>query len=77
MAWDPKTDYDVKNALDDMLKEGPVKDVIFTETGIIKEYDDGHMTIFDSADNDKGHNSYDFKYDDDGNLEGSQHSTNS
>ena len=76
MSWDPKNDYGPDEALKDMLYEGPVKDVCFTETGIIKEYTDGHMTIFDRADNEKGHNSYDFRVGDDGLLHGSSHSSN-
>lgn len=77
MSWNPKTDYGVDEALKDMLCEGPVKDVCFTETGVIKEYNDGHMTIFDEADNAKGHNSYDFREGPDGILHGSSHSSNS
>ena len=76
-SWDPKTDYGPDEALKDMLCDGNVKDVCFTETGIIKEYESGKMTMFDSADNAKGHNSYDFIPDENGVLRGSQHSSNS
>lgn len=77
MSWDPKRDYGPDEYFKDVLGEGSVKDVTFTSTGIIKEYEDGHMTIYDSANNDKGHNSYDFRVGDDGLLHGSSHSSNS
>ncbi len=75
--WDPKTDYGPEEALKDMLCDGPVKDVCFTETGIVKEYENGRITIFDSADNEKGHNSYDFHPDANGIYHGTSHKSNS
>ena len=77
MAWNPKTDYGVDEALRDMLCDCPLKDVLFTETGIVKEYDSGRITIYDEADNDKGHNSYDFWEGSNGVFHGSSHSSNS
>ena len=76
MSWDPKRDYGPDEYFKDVLGEGPVKDVCFTGTGIIKEYENGNMTIFDSANNAKGHNSYTFTRDSSGNLHGSSHNGN-
>ena len=76
MAWDPTT-YGVDDALKDMLCDGNVVNVQFTENGVMKEYKDGHITDFEKADNPKGHNSFDFRQDENGIWRGSQHSSNS
>lgn len=77
MSFNPKTDYGPDEYFKDVLCEGPVKDVTFTETGIIKEYESGKMAMIDEADNEKRHNTYDFTYDENGNLHGESHSSNS
>ena len=76
MSWKPTKDYGAKEALDDLLKDGPVTDVLFTEHGVMKEYADGHVSDFVDADNDKGHNSYTYKQGSDGIWRGSEHKTN-
>lgn len=73
--WDPTT-YGVDDALRDMLCDGNVKDVAFTENGVIKEYNDGHCSLYEKADNEKGHLSCDFRWDDDGKCTATPHSTN-
>ena len=72
--WDPK-DYSVDDAIKD-IAYGNLKDVLFTDNGVMKEYNDGHITDYVSADNDKGHNSYDYNKDSDGIWRGSSHKSN-
>lgn len=74
MSWDPRK-YDVDDAIKD-LAYGNVTDVRFTENGVMKGYKDGHVTDYVAADNDKGHNSYDYRQDKDGIWRGSPHKTN-
>ena len=74
MKWDPK-DYTVDDALNDMLvNNGKCDEVLFTEDGVMKAYtndDDSYkITEYISADNAKGHNSYDFYFDSNGNMTG-------
>ncbi len=76
MKWDPKTDYGVDEALKDIAYNGSVVGVTFTENGVMKEYDDGHITDYVSADNEKGHNSYDYNQDSSGIWRGESHKSN-
>jgi hypothetical protein len=72
MGWTPSTDYGPSEYLNDVLGEGSVKDVTVANDCVIKEYDNGRVSMYIDSDNEKGHDSYDMKYDDDGNFIGAE-----
>lgn len=79
--WDPRN-YTIDDAFQDLLiKDNNISDIRFTDNGVMKEYSnaDGSSKVSDyvSADNDKGHNSYDHAFNSDGSYAGgSSHSSN-
>lgn len=75
MSWKP-SEYDVDDAFKDLLGPGNVNEVRFTENGVMKGYRDGHVTDYVDANNDKGHNSYDYRQDSSGIWRGTSHKSN-